>query len=48
MEFKIYFNDLNAQAQKDLLLFFNIKDPSEMNWDIYPVSVVYSDEGDDE
>ncbi len=34
VEFPIYFSDLNPEAQKRLMKKVNIKDPSEMNWDI--------------
>lgn len=45
MEFEIYFNDLNEDAQKRILESFGIQNPKEMNWDIFPItSVAVSDE----
>lgn len=38
--FEIYFSDLNPKAQKDLLKFYNIKNPCQMNFDIYPVATL--------
>ena len=40
-EFEIYFNDLNEDAQKRLLVFVGAEDASEMNWDmnILPIAV---------
>ena len=34
MDFEIFFNDLNEDAQKRLMEAVGIDDPSEMNWDI--------------
>lgn len=38
--FKIYFSDLNEEAQKRLMEAVKISSPSEMNWDldIYPLA----------
>lgn len=39
--FDIYFSDLNPEAQQRLLDMLEIKDPSEMNWDmdILPIAM---------
>lgn len=34
VEFKIYFSDLNPEAQKRLLEAVGVKEPKGMNWDI--------------
>lgn len=31
---EIYFNDLNAEKQKELLEIVGTNDPKEMNWDM--------------
>ena len=36
-EFEIYFSDLTEEAQKSLLEAARIEDPSDMNWDVFPV-----------
>lgn len=40
-EFKIFFNDLNEKAQKELLEFVGAENASDMNWDmdILPLAV---------
>ncbi len=38
--FEIYFNDLSETCQQDLLEKYGIKSPKEMNWDIFPVTVI--------
>lgn len=40
-EFQIRWEDLTTDAQKALLEFYGITDPSEMNWDIFPVETLY-------
>ena len=47
MEFEIYFEDLNEDAQQRLLEELSISDPSEMNWDVFPICV-YSTELDED
>ena len=39
-EFSIYFSDLNEEAQEELLEFYEIESPEEMNWDVVPISVI--------
>ena len=43
---EIYFNDLRAEKQKELLEAVGVSDPKEMNWDmdIIPVATVDFDE----
>lgn len=38
--FEIYFNDLSETCQQDLLEKYGIKSPKEMNWDVFPVTVI--------
>lgn len=33
-DFKIYFSDLNNEAQYRLMVAVGISDPKEMNWDL--------------
>lgn len=42
VSFEIYFSDLTAEAQKDLMEIVGITDPSEMNWDmdIVPLGMI--------
>lgn len=44
-ELKIYFNDLNEDAQKELLEFFEVNRPEQMNWDTMPI-IVFTNEED--
>ena len=37
---EIYFDDLNENAQKEILTIFGIKDPEELNADIIPLAVI--------
>jgi len=41
--FEIYFNDLSETCQQDLLEKYGIKSPKEMNWDVFPVTVIEID-----
>lgn len=41
--FEIYFNDLSEACQQDLLEKYGIKSPKEMNWDVFPVTVIEID-----
>lgn len=36
-EVEIYFDDLTAEKQKELLTAYSIKSPLEMNWDVLPI-----------
>jgi len=36
--FNIYFNDLDEDAQKRILKYFNVKFPEAMGWDVFPVA----------
>ena len=46
--FEIFFNDLNEEAQKELLELVGAKDTAEMNWDlnICPLAMVDFEEED--
>lgn len=34
---EIYFDDLKEEVQKQVLEQAGIKDPSEANWDVFPI-----------
>ena len=40
-EYEIYFSDLTPEAQKDLLDFVGIASPEELNWDVYPIAMLF-------
>lgn len=44
-EFRIYFYDLNKETQKELLEFFEVNKPEQMNWDTMPI-IVFTNEED--
>ena len=44
--FEIYYSDLNDESQRELLEFFGIKDPKEMNWDVVPLATIYDEDLD--
>ncbi|MEM3631207.1 MAG: hypothetical protein QXY18_07340 [Nitrososphaerota archaeon] len=37
---EIFFKDLSKEKQKELLKAYKVKDPSEMNWDVFPVDTI--------
>jgi len=37
---KIYFDDLKPEVQKRIMEIYNINDPSDMNWDVFPLFVL--------
>ena len=45
--FDIWFDELSEEKQKDLLDFYGIENPKEMNWDVFPVTTVYRCEAED-
>lgn len=44
----IYFDDLTPMAQRALLDLYNIKEPSEANWNIYPIMTFTNEDMEDE
>lgn len=38
--FEIYFRDLSPEAQKELLAYKEVSSPEEMNWDVFPITIV--------
>ena len=42
--FEIYFWNLTEETQQELLDYFRVDDPAEMNWDTFPVTSVYGAE----
>ncbi len=47
MEFEIFFADLTNDVQTRLLAAFGIQDPSDANWEVFPVAVIPLPELDD-
>lgn len=41
---EIYFYDLRDEAQKRLLEFYGVDDPSELNVDIFPICSLEKDD----
>lgn len=39
-DFEIFFDDLTEECQKRILLFYDASDPSEMNWETMPITVL--------
>ena len=37
---EIYFEDLNADAQQEILEYFKIATPEDMNWDVEPLTII--------
>ena len=42
--FELYFDDLTEQAQNELLRKAGIKSAKDMNWDVFPITVIEFDE----
>jgi len=45
--FKIYFNDLNKEAQKRFLEFHNIKSTEELNTNCIPIAILEYEKGEE-
>ena len=43
----IYFSDLSKERQDELLKLFRVSSPDEMNWGLYPVSLIEEPEHDE-
>ncbi len=43
-EFTIMYGDLKKNVQKELLKFYGIASPQEMNWDIVPLCILENSE----
>lgn len=50
VSFEIYFSDLTAEAQKELMELVHINDPSEMNWDgdMCPLAIYETEDATEE
>lgn len=46
--FNIMFDDLKEEIQKQLLEFYKINNPKEMNWDVIPIMQLPEPEGDED
>lgn len=40
MEFELFFTDLTENAQKELLKKAGLKDETEANWDVFPITTI--------
>lgn len=40
MNFELYFTDLTEQAQKELLNKAGVTSETDMNWDVFPITVI--------
>lgn len=38
---EIYFRDLSKEKQKEVLEAYGMKSEEEMNWDVFPIDVLY-------
>lgn len=38
--FELYFSDLNEKAQREILKKAGVKKPEDMNWDIFPITII--------
>ena len=47
-ELDIYFENFNEEMQQTILEMAGISDPSEMNWDVLPITTIYFDEDEEE
>lgn len=36
---EIYFDDLKADVQQEILERVGVQDPADMNWDVWPICV---------
>jgi hypothetical protein len=45
--FSIRFEDLIFEARKRLLEFMHVECPTELNWDIFPITAISRDEADE-
>ena len=37
---EIYFQDLNEETQEQVLKYYGIHEPEEMNWDVTPIAIL--------
>lgn len=37
---EIYFRDLTEEAQKEVLAAAGVQDPSDMNWEFFPITIL--------
>ena len=47
-EISINFYDLKEEVQKEVLKLAGVKDPADLNWDIWPMSVFEINTDEDE
>ena len=38
---ELFYDDLSREKQQEILKLLKIRSPDEMNWDVFPVAVVY-------
>ena len=40
MSIQIFFNNLDKETQEQVLDLYNVKEPEDMNWDVFPLFVL--------
>lgn len=40
MGFELWFDDLTEEAKERLLAYSEVATPEEMNWDVFPITVI--------
>lgn len=43
-EFEIMFTDLTEEAQQRLLDFYGVQSATDMNWDVFPITTLYTED----
>lgn len=37
---EVFYDDLNPEAQAELLKFYHVSKPQQMNWDVFPIFIL--------
>jgi len=45
---KIYFSDLSEEKQQELLRLYQAETPEDMNWNVFPVTIIEGPEPESE
>lgn len=45
--FELYFSDLTEEAQQEILEKAGVKKPEDMNWDVFPITTIEFENGED-
>lgn len=43
-EFDLMFSDLSEEAQQRLLDFYGVQSAADMNWDVFPITTLYTED----